>query len=42
MGVAGGPPAIRRIKYLDILRKQADGTWKIAIHGWGANKPSAP
>lgn len=29
---------VSRTKYLDILKRQPDGTWKISIHSWGANE----
>jgi len=29
---------ISRTKYLDVLKRQPDGTWKISIHTWGANE----
>ena len=25
-------------KYLDVLKKQPDGSWKIIVHAWGANE----
>jgi ketosteroid isomerase-like protein len=29
---------VMRTKYLDVLNKGADGTWKIAVHMWSTNE----
>ena len=29
---------VSKTKYLDILKRQPDGTWKISIHTWVANE----
>jgi ketosteroid isomerase-like protein len=35
------PPRIVEIrtKYLDVLKKQPDGSWRIAMHMWSTNEP---
>jgi ketosteroid isomerase-like protein len=38
----GREAVVRRVKYLDVLRRQPDGTWKITVHSWGPNEPAAP
>ena len=31
-------PVTLRSKYLDVLKRQEDGSWKISIHTWGADE----
>jgi uncharacterized protein (TIGR02246 family) len=34
-----GRKVLGAIKYVDVLRKQPDGSWKIALHMWASNSP---
>jgi uncharacterized protein (TIGR02246 family) len=36
---AGGPPIEDEGKYLDILRRQPDGSWKYARVSWSSSRP---
>ena len=39
---AGGAPMNEEIKGVHIMRKEADGSWKIAIDVWNPNSLPAP
>jgi ketosteroid isomerase-like protein len=39
---AGGPPMTETIKGFHILRRQADGSWKIAKDTWNTDAPTPP
>jgi uncharacterized protein (TIGR02246 family) len=36
---AGAPPLQEEGKFLEVLRRQADGTWRYAVDMWGPNAP---
>jgi len=38
---AGAPPLREEGKFLEVLRRQPDGTWRYAIDMWGPNAPPA-
>jgi ketosteroid isomerase-like protein len=38
---AGGAPATERIKGIHVMKRQADGTWKIAQDVWNSDAPAA-
>jgi ketosteroid isomerase-like protein len=38
----GGKPASDQGKYLEILKKQADGSWKCSADTWSSDMPPAP
>ncbi|HSF16932.1 MAG TPA: DUF4440 domain-containing protein [Vicinamibacteria bacterium] len=37
---AGGDPMTETIKGVHVLRRQADGSWKIAVDVWNADSPA--
>ncbi len=37
---AGGEVSIARNRYVDILRRQPDGTWRVFLHSWQNDVPS--
>jgi uncharacterized protein (TIGR02246 family) len=39
---ASGGPMVEDGKYVDIVVRQEDGSWKIALGAWSANTPPAP
>jgi uncharacterized protein (TIGR02246 family) len=39
---SGAPAVEEQLKGVHILKKQPDGTWKIAVDVWNTNAPSAP
>lgn len=38
---ANGEPVKDRGKYVEIFRKQADGTWKVVVDIWNSNLPAS-
>jgi uncharacterized protein (TIGR02246 family) len=36
----GGPPTVSAAKYLNILRRQSDGSWRTTHDIWNADEPS--
>lgn len=38
---AGTPPLREEGKFLEVLRRQPDGTWRYAVDMWGPNAPPA-
>ncbi len=41
MNNPGGEPVTERGKYVEIFKKQADGSWKCAVDIWSSDTPSA-
>jgi len=37
---AGGSPATERIKGIHVMKRQSDGTWKIAQDVWNSDAPA--
>jgi ketosteroid isomerase-like protein len=42
MNDASGKPVKDRGKYVEIFKKQADGTWKVVADIWNSDLPAAP
>ena len=39
---AGGAPMEEQIKGIHVLKRQADGTWRIVLDTWNTNAPAPP